>query len=428
MLSDTVSPQASNDTPIWDLPMKTPAIPRHVLVIGGGMAGCTAAAALAQRGIAVTVLEQAELATAGSGNEQGILYTRLSRKHSAVVNFALQSFQFSSTYYRRLFASGVLNEPTDGQLCGSFQQSDNVDEMTAMGAALRGLEDLVQILNATQASALLGIEQPSAGYWYPRSGWLEPGAVCRALVGNDNIHVLENCGAVTLHADGDVWHAQANGRTLAQSSCAIVATGTGTTALAPLQWLPLQSVRGQTTHLPAAQPFAGLRAALCHTGYIAPQREGYHNIGATFNPGAEDPTPQAKDNRDNIANLAAAVPTWCEALQALDPANLAGRVGYRCTSPDYLPTVGPVPDLPTFVSTFAPLRKNARRVITSRGRYLPGLYLSAAHGSRGLTSTPLAAQLLASLICQEPPPLSRALCRALAPARFLIRDLIRNRI
>ena len=41
-----------------------------VLVVGGGLAGCTAAAALARRGIAVTVLEQGALAGAGSGNDQ----------------------------------------------------------------------------------------------------------------------------------------------------------------------------------------------------------------------------------------------------------------------------------------------------------------------------------------------------------------------
>ena len=107
---------------------------------------------------------------------------------------------------------------------------------------------------------------------------------------------------------------------------------------------------------------------------------------------------------------------------------LSGRVGYRCASPDYLPMVGPVPDMPAFLRNYGPLRKNARQHIAARGEYMPNLYLTTAHGSRGLTSTPLAAELLASMICREPLPLSRELCRALAPARFLIRDLARNRI
>jgi tRNA 5-methylaminomethyl-2-thiouridine biosynthesis bifunctional protein len=77
---------------------------------------------------------------------------------------------------------------------------------------------------------------------------------------------------------------------------------------------------------------------------------------------------------------------------------------------------------------YAPLRKNARQTIAIKGDYMPGLYLSTAHGSRGLTSTPLAAELLASMVCGEPVPLCRELCRAVAPARFIMRDLARNRI
>ena len=86
-----------------------------------------------------------------------------------------------------------------------------------------------------------------------------------------------------------------------------------------------------------------------------------------------------------------------------------------------------MPDMSAFRRYFAGLRGNARLVIPLRGQYLPGLFLSTAHGSRGLTSTPLAGELLASQICAEPPPLSRELGRALAPARFIIRDLSRNR-
>lgn len=59
---------------------------------------------------------------------------------------------------------------------------------------------------------------------------------------------------------------------------------------------------------------------------------------------------------------------------------------------------------------------------------MPGLYINIAHGSRGLTSTPLVAEWLASLVCSEPPPFDRALQRALSPARFLVRDLSRKRV
>ena len=402
--------------------------PRHALVLGGGLAGCAAAAALARRGIAVTLLERAELAGAGSGNDQGILYTRLSRRHSALTDFALLSFAFASRYYRALLDNGSLLEGIDGALCGNFQQDAREQELAFLEKALLPVPELAQVMDADSASELLGVSQSRSGLWYPASGWLRPASVCRALAAHEGIRVVEGCGDITLHEGDGEWQAIAAGAPLATAPCAVVATGAATTQLPLLSWLPLKSIRGQTTHLPASAETLALRAALCHEGYIAPARENLHCIGATFYLHDSDGTLRATDHRANLASLAAALPAWRAQLEALDPAALDGRVGYRCASPDYLPLVGPVPDREAFLQTYAPLRRNARRVVAEPGTYLPGLYLTTAHGSRGLASAPLGAELLASQICREPLPLSRWLSRALAPARFLIRDLSRHRI
>jgi tRNA 5-methylaminomethyl-2-thiouridine biosynthesis bifunctional protein len=111
----------------------------------------------------------------------------------------------------------------------------------------------------------------------------------------------------------------------------------------------------------------------------------------------------------------------------LDLGLLNGRVAFRCTLPDYLPAVGPVADEDAMLQRFAPLRKNARAFIPDTGKYLPGLYINVGHGSRGLAYTPLCAEILAAHINCEPPPLARELLNALNPARFLIRDLIKNK-
>jgi tRNA 5-methylaminomethyl-2-thiouridine biosynthesis bifunctional protein len=396
--------------------------------VGGGLAGCAAAAALSRRGIAVTLLEKGKLASAGSGNDQGILYTRLSRKHSSLTDFALQSFRFASLFYRAMFQSGQLTTGLDGALCGSFHQSDNAAELNALGEVLTQLPELAQVLDAQQAVAVLGIEQACAGYWYPGSGWLRPVSVCRALVDTGNIEVIEDCGDIALENSTGQWQALVNGSAISSAPCAVVATGTAATNMQQLGWLPLQAIRGQTTHLPTTEVFEGLRAALCHKGYIAPARESLHCIGATFGLHDDERALRTEDHQHNLDSLADAVPAWRETLTAFDPATLTGRVGYRCASPDYLPMVGPVPDVTAFLRDYAPLRKNARQTIAIEGEYMPGLYLTTAHGSRGLTSAPLAAELLASMICCEPLPLSRELSRAVAPARFIMRDLARNRI
>lgn len=412
----------------WDLGGDRPGAPRSALVLGAGLAGCSVALALARRGVAVTVVDRGGPGGAIRALDQGILFTRVSRKHSAQSDFALQCFLFAARFYRDLFARGGLTAPRDGELTGSFQQSDNGAELRELAAAFSGLDDLVRVLDAPEASGLLGIEQPCGGLWFPQSGWLQPAAVCNALLGHPGIRLVQDCGDLVLEAAGARWRAVSGAGTVAEAECAVAAPGADLAGLAPFQWLPAQVIRGQVSRVPAAGALAGLRAPLCHDGYIAPAREGVHCVGATYDIGDTGPEARDADHRRNLERLAAALPACRDALQALDARGLEGAVGLRCASPDYLPMVGPAPDLQGFLQRYAPLGRDARHPVPGPGCYLPGLYLTTAHGSRGLTSAPLAGELLASMVCGEPPPLSRSLCRALAPARFIIRDLIRNRI
>ncbi len=431
-LEQRPAPSPVTGTP-WDLPARTPARPRSALVLGAGLAGCAAAHALARRGIAVTLLEQDTLAGGASGNAQGVLYTRLSPRHSALVDFALLSFSHASRHYAQLFREQRLREGIDGALCGSFHQQADNDELDLMASRLREIPGLARVLDAETADAYLGVHQGQRGYWYPASGWLRPAAACRAWVEHPRVSLQELCGSLTLQREGEAWIARNDsGEVLAGADCAIIATGHAAATSADLDWLPLRPIRGQTTRVPASATGDTLRAVFCHRGYIAPAVNGEHCIGATFGGatiGLEDDNLEVDpdDQAYNLQRLAEAVPDWEPALAALAPESLGGRVGFRCASPDYLPLVGRVPDRAAFLEDYAGLRRNARRDIKVRGRYQGGLYLSTAHGSRGLTSTPLAAEILASEICHEPPPVQRDLCRALAPARFLIRDLGRKR-
>lgn len=412
----------------WDLAGPAPETPARVLVIGAGLAGCHTAAALARRGIPVTLLDRGTVASGASGNAQGVLYTRLSHRHSALTDFALASFDFASRQYRAGFTDGSLQPGTDGELCGSFHQVQDSGELARLASLLAPMPQLAQILDAGDASAALGMAQDSAGYWFPNSGWMSPPALCRHLLRHPLITLREDCGPIRLLWTGAAWQAVNAGGALAAAPVAVVAAGTHSGELASLDWLPLRSIRGQTTQLPPLPALAGLRSVLCHSGYIAPATAEGHCIGATFAPGDTAPELRRRDRVENLEQLAAALPTAAASMTRLAATDLPGRTGWRCASPDYLPLAGPVPDREAFVRDYARLRDNARTVIPRTGSYMPGLYLNTAHGSRGLTSTPLAAELLASQICAEPIPLEPELARALAPARFIIRDLGRNRI
>ncbi|MDH3342803.1 MAG: hypothetical protein OEM07_03680 [Gammaproteobacteria bacterium] len=61
-----------------------------------------------------------------------------------------------------------------------------------------------------------------------------------------------------------------------------------------------------------------------------------------------------------------------------------------------------------------------------QAKYLSGLYVNAAHGSRGICSSFLSAEILAAMIVNEPLPVSKEIVDHLSPARFLMRKLKRG--
>ena len=161
-----------------------------------------------------------------------------------------------------------------------------------------------------------------------------------------------------------------------------------------------------------------------------PALEGVQTFGATFGPGDTDGELRDIDHAANLAEFERLLPACVEALRAsgadLDPAQLQGRVGLRAASPDKSPYAGPVPDAAVWRQDYAMLQKNARHVPDTPGRHHPGLWISAAHGSRGLASAPLCAEVIASRLCDEPLPLERGLVDHLHPGRRLIADIVRG--
>jgi tRNA 5-methylaminomethyl-2-thiouridine biosynthesis bifunctional protein len=79
------------------------------------------------------------------------------------------------------------------------------------------------------------------------------------------------------------------------------------------------------------------------------------------------------------------------------PGRVQGWAGLRCTLPNRLPAVGPI----------------------DRQR-LPGLWLSAGMGARGISLAVLCGELLAAWLNHEPLALPDALAKHLAAERFVV--------
>ncbi len=218
------------------------------------------------------------------------------------------------------------------------------------------------------------------------------------------------------------------GDVVVEADIVVLANALGVRALPQTSWLPLVARRGQMTFAPATARSTRLRSVLSYGGSITPVFRGCHSIGATFESVDTDAADSATDVRaeDHLYNLAMLETAIPGLMTGLRTDALTGRAAVRCTSPDHLPLIGPLPQQDIYLATFAELRHGHPWTSYANANYLPGLYTLAGLGSHGVVSAPLAAELLACHITGEPWPLERDLVTALHPARFLVRDLKRR--
>lgn len=395
---------------------------QHALIIGGGLAGCTSARALAERGWKITLVERhAELAQEASGNPQGVLYAKLSPKTEAQAEFNLHALQFAQQFYRSRWSD-------IGAQCGVLQLAHCESEQqlhAQLRAKFSAADELVQFVDAAQATAIAGVPLSQSALYFPKAGWINPRKLCENLINHPRINLLTDCAALTVEQIGDHW--QINHNPELRAPVVIIANAADAKSFAITQHLPIKSIRGQITYLPKTAASSKLKTLICSEGYIGPAANALHCTGATFNLKDETRALRLEDHRTNLENLRTPLPELLAEWKDLAVENLHGRVAFRCTLPDYLPLVGAVADVQTMLEDFAPLRKNARAAIYKTGVYHKGLFINIGHGSRGLAYTPVCAELLAAHINQEVLPLPRELANALNPARFLIRDLIKNK-
>lgn len=409
--------------PPWYLPA-TVARPQSALVLGGGIAGCATARALAERGIHVTLIERHdELAREGSGNPQGIIYPKLSNKTSPLAQFGLMALLNASRYHQQFLENC-------GSRCGVLVLPESTDDLaTFEEIAAQHPVELVQLLRGQQLAEVAGIAlDAELGLFFPQLGWINPPSVCQALADHPLIQ-RQTAEIETLIYENGQWQAlDGNGNSVASAPVAIIAGAFQSNRFEQTSHLPLKAIRGQISCLPATAASAKLKTVICGEGYLAPANGGMHTLGATYNLGETSSEVRVEDHRTNLQQLAKTDAGAAALFESANPEQLTGRAAFRCTTPDYLPIAGPAPVLDDYLNDFELLRKNARSHIPVAGSYWPGLYLNCGHGSRGMSYAPLCAELIASELCEEVPPLSLELRQAIHPGRFIIRDMKRNKI
>lgn len=413
-----------------------------VAVIGAGLAGCHTAYALAKRGWNVTVIDRREtVADGASGNIQGALFLRLSPVQETLAEFNLHAFLFAERFYRPLWSS---ESEQFGKACGLLQIANN-DKVSRFQQRIvesfshrADTRDLFQSLSAEQASEQAGMSLEKGGLFFPHSGWLSPKKLCEHLLSHPNISIKlgHHCDALDRDESSKQWVLKNKaGESQHQADIVILTGAHEIKQLHQTNHLPLKPVRGQVSHLTASSAVSNLKTVLTADGYLTPPSSahgGMQSLGATFDIGE---TEEVESHSAHVKNAQLLNDFGFKISNANNDRALSiplnsqseGRTRIRCTTPDYLPLVGPTPIVDVFEDQYQDWRKNAKFSIPTAGAYYSNLYVNCGHGSRGLTYTPIAAELLAAMINGEPNPVGQPLSDALSAARFIVRNIKRGK-
>ena len=371
--------------------------------MGAGLAGTATAQALSTAGIECHLFDP-EPASGASGNAQGMLYVAPQIDPTPASRFWLQAFDLACEIYSErpeFHASGLL--------CLAEDDAHEVRLRRIYERLGRSTSDLAWV-DSTKASTIAQLSLLRGGLYWPKSGWMAVrDFVLRKL-------------------DGVIWRAQRVEQIIESGEQVRVNQDTFDlvilcNAYSARHFLPdylsPKPVRGQISRIKGPSP----QTAACAEGYLTPaDSEGWASFGASFVPNDADTALRSEDDRFNQTLMA-----------QLTGHELSGQMGrsrasIRCASPDYLPMVGALPKAELWMDGLSKLRIDAKWKPEHAMCAYRRVMVNIGHGSRGLTSTPLAARILLQQITGQEIPADNDIPGHVNPARFLIRALKRNQI
>lgn len=389
---------------------------RQALVIGAGLSGSAVAHSLASRAWSVTVLDQGSDVGAGaSGLPAGLAAPHVSPDDNVLSRITRAGVQ--ATLER---AQALLHRDTDWALTGVLEH--NLGGKRRLPTAAPG--DTSTPASAAQIAAA-GLPPDTPALWHAHAGWIRPRQLVAAQLKTPGVHVQWGQKVSAIVRRGDAWAAlDAQGVTLAHARLLVVASAFDSLALLQHQpgfAVPLNPLRGQVSWglmseleadlqskgwtgsgaslSPRVPPFPVNGHGSFISGVTSPSGQAGWFIGSTFERDCAQAPVRPEDHAANQMRLETLLPHLGEAMKRqFQPDRVHGWAGLRCTLPNRLPAVGPV---------------------DSQG--LPGLWISAGMGARGISLAVLCGEIVAAWLENQALPLPSDLLKHLTADRYRAR-------
>jgi tRNA 5-methylaminomethyl-2-thiouridine biosynthesis bifunctional protein len=381
-------------------------------VIGAGLAGASVAAALAQRGWQVQVLDQGDTPAAGaSGLPVGLVVSHVSADDCALSRLSRTGVRLMLHHARSLLQQGQDWDAT-GTLERRVDDSPGLSP-TAPPQALDWSRPGHEKLNGAPWCSDLPAGQPAV--WHAQAAWLKPAQLVRAWLRQPGITFQGNAHVATLRQSGDDWELlNAQNEVLARAHRVVFANASGAVPLLENLQASQPAMGLHVQQLPVMHGVRGLLSWAMHPGTpdaafppfpvngagsvipaIPVNGGAAWFIGSSYQPDNKPESPDAKNHAANLGRLHKLIPPLG---QLLDKQFTDGRLhsfkNTRCVTSDRLPVVGPL-----------------------YAAEQPSLWICAGMGSRGLSFSVLCAELLAARWGAEPLPVDTSLAKSLDALR-----------
>ena len=402
--------------------------PSTAIVIGAGIAGATAARALAERGLRVTVLDAGRAASGASAAPRAVLAPHLASWQSPQTRIVAHAFLHARAVMERIGA------PLDP--CGMVHPVNGDDEWGYQQAIADWgwPDDMLRLVQADDATAVAGTplcsrESPEGALLVRDAGTTRPADTVRAALSHPAITLREQVPVARLHPLPEGWRVDAeDGRTFDAQVVVIATAGIPAGALPEmpealasdaLPSVPFDATRGQLSTLSFDGAAAVPHTVVSANGFAMPPVDGAICAGATFEHERLATPATPHDDAINLGHVERLLPE----LAACAPARRGAWAGIRTSVHDHCPIAGPVVSDGAFRQAFARLAHGPVAAQWPDAPVLPGLFATLAHGSRGTCTAFLAAELIADMVCGTPRCVADDLLPALLPQRFLVREL-----
>lgn len=351
-----------------------------IAIIGSGIAGCSAAHFLAQAGFETTVFErEPKIASQASGNRAGVLYPRIEAAISNFTEFYRYAFELLTSFLSQPEAKEAAKFSNTGMLI--LKTKEQIEKLS------RITNRYFKLLSESETNSVAGIDIASSSVFLEESGYLSVPDLCKFLINSPSISLKTNINIIKISNYKNQIELSASDGKNHIFDTVIIANSMEASKLYHISKLKAETIRGQVTILPKEIVTYAPKCVVCSKGYIAPNVQDFHHIGATFDRNNNSEVVKLESHLNNLEKLKSII-------KVTSTSNLKGRVGFRSYSNDRLPLIGRVDvHLPIFISAF--------------------------HGSRGILSGFAGGNLLAKMLTENLTEFEQLILKPLNPMRFV---------